>query len=959
MTAAILSDADIPRTERLPVPPAPWTPCGADADSPDLEAAARAYRAFRERGDGDPEAWDPGQDAEPRHTEVFRLAHECNPDAALKLADAAARLPVVGDRFAEFRLVAELGRGAFGRVFLAEQVHLGDRPVVLKLSVDVRAEAHALARLLHTNIVPVYSVHRSGPLQAVCMPYCGGTTLAHALHRLEGSTVPDSGKHLVTLLTASAEASRPGPSSSGSPETLPVVHQPGSKAVLELLGRLSYVDAILWLAARLADALAHAHDRGILHRDLKPANVLLTDEGQPMLLDFNLATDTRLEGIPEVARLGGTLPYMPPEHIESFGGQKRVVDERGDMYSLGVILFELLTARPPFPVYDRATPDVLRQMVADRRQAPRLRNHNPAVMPAVEAIVRKCLHPDPARRYATAHALLDDLERQLQNRPLRHAANPWGRERMRKWARRHPRLSSAAFLGACAAVLLLASAGVTVYQFERRQGLEARATLGAFRKDARRVQLRLTGLPGEDKRPLVEAAAATRQALSRFPPTDDPDWSSARGVKHLGDDDRRVLREESGTLLVLLAHATARGSDEAAEALRLNAQAAACFPPDAVPPVVWAQRAELLDRLGRGAEAAAIRARGETTPVSGRDLYLAGWGHARHGRYGPAVPLLEAATRKDPTAPWAWFLLAQCHDGLGRDADAIACYGVCLALQPDAHPVWFNRGLAHLRRGDYRNALADFDRAIALQGDVADAYFNRGLAKKALKDYAGAAADLTRALECGSEYTRVYFVRADVRARLGDRAGADADRQEGMNREPVEESCWTARGFARLPANPAGAIEDFDRALDRNPRYRPALMNKAHVLADVLNRPADAVAVLDRAIKYHPEQAGLHAARAVYLARLGRRADAHRAADEALQVGHDAATRYQVAGVYALTSRTHPEDRKEAFRLLRFALKRNYGFEHLDTDPELAPVRHLAEFKDLVAAARALRADRP
>jgi hypothetical protein len=99
----------------------------------------------------------------------------------------------------------------------------------------------------------------------------------------------------------------------------------------------------------------------------------------------------------------------------------------------------------------------------------------------------------------------------------------------------------------------------------------------------------------------------------------------------------------------------------------------------------------------------------------------------------------------------------------------------------------------------------------------------------------------------------------------------------------------------------------------------------------------------------------LRAGRAVYLARAGRREEAHREAEEALRLGGDPATRYQVAGVYALTSRTHPEDRAEAFRLLAFALRRDYGFDLLDSDPELAHVRPLPEFQELVAAAKALR----
>src|SRR4029079_17314617 len=115
-------------------------------------------------------------------------------------------------------------------------------------------------------------------------------------------------------------------------------------ATLKRLEGLSYVESVVWLGGCLADGLAHAHERGVLHRDLKPANVLLTDEGQPMLLDFNLAEDARAGG-PGAAAVGGTLGYMAPEHLEAYRGSPRAVDARSDLYSLGVILFELLTGR--------------------------------------------------------------------------------------------------------------------------------------------------------------------------------------------------------------------------------------------------------------------------------------------------------------------------------------------------------------------------------------------------------------------------------------------------------------------------------------------------------------------------------------------------------------------------------------------------------------------------------------
>src|SRR3954469_504920 len=244
MPIEVAPDPLAPPTERLAAPPVLFSPS-------DFADAAGAYTDFRRSPEGDVDAWVRAfDDAGP--AELFRALHHKSPTAALQLASAAARMPEAGDEFAGFRLVHELGRGAFGRVFMAEQPELSDRQVVLKVTLDARAEVKALARLLHTNIVPVYSVHRSGLYQAVCMPYCGSTTLADAIRRFRGETLPESGKGLVTLLQLSAASGRPPasssePSGSSPPGPSPssdtlIVHQPSSKAVLDLLGGLSYVD---------------------------------------------------------------------------------------------------------------------------------------------------------------------------------------------------------------------------------------------------------------------------------------------------------------------------------------------------------------------------------------------------------------------------------------------------------------------------------------------------------------------------------------------------------------------------------------------------------------------------------------------------------------------------------------------------------------------------------------------
>jgi tetratricopeptide (TPR) repeat protein len=175
---------------------------------------------------------------------------------------------------------------------------------------------------------------------------------------------------------------------------------------------------------------------------------------------------------------------------------------------------------------------------------------------------------------------------------------------------------------------------------------------------------------------------------------------------------------------------------------------------------------------------------------------------------------------------------------------------------------------------------------------------------------------------------------------------------------PADELSWIARAEARKDTATAAALTDVEEALKLNPLSLLGLRLKAHLL-DKLDRPAEAIAALDLAVKHYPDNAPARAGRGVLLARAGKREAALQDARDALLRDTKAPNLYQVAGIYALTSRQEPEDRAEALRLLWSALKTGFGLNYVDTDTDLDPIRKHPEFLRLVSAAKAMHGKAP
>ncbi len=404
------------------------------------------------------------------------------------------RFPETGELLGEFHLLAELGRGSHARVFLARQRELADRLVVLKVGPRTGSEHLSLARLQHTHIVPLYSVHdfpRQG-VRALCLPYFGGGTLDRLLEHVRDLS-PGERKGQ-DLLNALRRLQHDGPGN------LPV-----AGPACRFLARASYVQAVCWLGGCLADALQYAQERGLAHLDLKPSNVLLAADAQPMLLDFHLARGPIPAGAAAPAWLGGTPGYMPPEQqaalaaVVSGAPLPAGIDGRADVYSLGVLLCELLGANPSSDNGDLVNA---------------VGKINPAVTPGLRAVLRRCLAADPSERYATAADLAEDLRRHLADLPLRGVPNRSLLERWAKWRRRRPHALPLVVLLVLAAavggvlVTHLPSAGRLQRQTEMHQPQVDRAGAAA---ELHRFCDRIRALDATDPLPPGEARAVAEQ----------------------------------------------------------------------------------------------------------------------------------------------------------------------------------------------------------------------------------------------------------------------------------------------------------------------------------------------------------------------------------------------------------------------------------------------------------------
>ncbi len=727
-------------------------------------------------------------------------------------------------RLGDFDIVREIGRGGMGVVYEAQQRSL-HRRIALKvlppgLGLTAQAvqrfqrEAQAAAQLHHTHIVPVYAVGEEQGCHYYAMELIEGQPLAAILSELRGegsspllqaavSRIEAEGGSAAETAIPRAARNADGAARSGAPPPpsmpSPVTTSHGLTSLSDTSsGSRKWFDTAAHLIADVADALHYAHGRGVVHRDVKPANLLLSRDGRLCVSDFGLARVAQEPGMTVSGSFLGTPAYMSPEQIAA--GRVKV-DHRTDVYSLGTVLYELLTLERPFPGENRE--EILAGIMTKEPRGPR--RINPRVPVDLETICLKALEKDPDRRYSTARGMAQDLRSYLQ-RGLITARRAGALRRVGKFVRRHPVGTMAV-----AATLLLAAVGGVAWRATSRQAVEsamralADARLhmnqGEYRDALRHVEQALAlesdlpeahlirarllikmnraadaaaeaeGLlkrnPDEWTAHLILAAAArSQEGGARFGTSVDehvkaveakaPDTADAHYLRSLvADTDTAALEHLDRALALDPGHADAlfERSQRLNSLHRFDAALADC------------------DRL------IAARPRSARARLQKARVY-----EHRQDEIRVLEEEIERAVVLDPEDAACLRARGEVRANRGRHKEAIDDFGKAIALDPDDWRCYMGRGQSYLEMGQVKEALADFERALAADPQDVEPYLQLAGAHRALGEL-----DQARATLDGLE--RAAATWTDLKARAGaHRAMADAYREVGENERAIEEA---------------------------------------------------------------------------------------------------------------------------------------------------------------------------
>ena len=630
----------------------------------------------------------------------------------------------------------------------------------------------------------------------------------------------------------------------------------------------SFLDAVLGIGIQLAEALQFVHQFGITHNDIKPANILIGRDGKVRLLDFNIsqvnASNMRIAEFAD-RLVGGTVAYMSPEFQQKFteGVLSFEVDGRADVYSLGVVLCELLTGyRPPSRLQGNGKTNLCSQL-AKRMELPA----------GVCAILNKALEKDPERRYQSASEVAEDLRAQLTNRHLVHQAQPSRVEIVNKWRKRHSIVSS----GISVAILTLVL-GSIIGKWSWDKGVRREALV--------------------KNRAVNELSQVLPEAISLL-----------SVIGEFGELTTETKRKMSDVFLHL--HTLAVTSDNALGRELIEApivdqlavlhdlwirQIASTgssdspfrFTQDGLPePFMSPERLQrIISELSDGQE------RQQSEFLS---YYFA-------GNYREALANAEGSIESLSLADYSvWLLIGHSHLKLEQFAMASNAYSQALSRERAFPAARFYRGICFLKLDLPSAAVSDFRIVTKQQPSFYQAQHNLALAHQALSQWREAEGILTKMLEAKGASISTHLARAKVRTKMSDLKGAAEDYRHAISVAPVSIQDWL--GLSRLwkQKDPQRAIELMTEAVKRFPTSIDARQQLAHLLSEYDQNDWAAIEQLDYIIEQDPLNARGLAGRAVLNARHGQTDMALKDLGDLIEINpDDPMLIYQIACCYSL-----------------------------------------------------------
>jgi tetratricopeptide (TPR) repeat protein len=725
---------------------------------------------------------------------------------------------------------------------------------------------------------------------------------------------------------------------------------------LESVRCLDRQQLAIWMFSRLASGLAHAHARGVIHGDIKPANVLIRNDGEPALMDFNLSRF--IKDNHEVGA-GGTMAYMSPEALGALMRNEDHRDLRSDVYSLGVMFHEVLTGRLPYP-RPRSGADIDIEVAITSRNSPVAWTASDSVSLSLQRIVEKCLACDVADRYQSADDFNEDLLLQASSQPLKHAQDSIA-TRMTKWWHRHRSTTLLILLGVIAIAGLAGVVAISMIWREHTRQTTALASFTQFRQSADRALIKtiLSQNRFEDSvlnhlvRSLTDYALIDKQTIQEI--VLDPSLSA-------GDRDFRravVFRQ-------LIAAAMTESRRLQLEDHAFKTQRTKTRPSldrfdtllNAAQLVIAGNHSNSLRQLKRDrASLAGEKVDGESYSRSaGRlvnsetEVFLAALRACFEKDWERVIVFLDSLPSESVIpSPLQLAIHARAEHANKNFAEAKQKLSQLLHAGYSLPEVYVLRGQCAYRTQQFESAQADWRMASKEDSNQLRSRYELCLSLIRANQFKEAIAEASRGLAFDSTNIPLLLLRSKAHREIGNTEAAQRDFDQANSIESTSVTALDLRARVKADTDLNGAIKDLLLALDMS-NQSPVILQRLSLMYCKAGNLSEAIEALQKACVCLPNDEMLHIDLAVLLARNHQFEDSRNHLKIAIELPNAPRVIYQAACVNALLPTQ--EEHQRGISYLSAAIQRSYGAKSFESDPDLESLRALPGYQAIMRMTR-------